>query len=222
MHPQALRLLSGSEYVQALCLHSFFVDSIAKRPLTMKITIFCIIFLLCSSAASAETLYRWFEADGTITFSPEPPPKGIKFTTVESGALGSKNANVKMLAKMAEQVNTEDAAGSSLATSASALQRDTGLENVEQNTVARVQYAPETSKPFSRDQNVAISRNNPNRDSQEIVTQRSKSKPSRCTDLSKRVISLERRMRAGLSAEDMDNTVVAMAHYQRSYNQHCL
>jgi hypothetical protein len=49
----------------------------------------------------------------------------------------------------------------------------------------------------------------------------SSNKQRRCQELQKRVMSLERRMRSQLSAEDMDNTVVHMARYQTSFNQHC-
>ena len=46
-------------------------------------------------------------------------------------------------------------------------------------------------------------------------------KQSRCKDLKKRVTSLERRLKSRLTPEDMDNTVLHMARYQRSYDQYC-
>ena len=50
----------------------------------------------------------------------------------------------------------------------------------------------------------------------------SNNKRQQCQALSKRVVSLERRLRSPLEPEDMDNTVVAMAKYQRSFDQHCI
>ena len=47
-------------------------------------------------------------------------------------------------------------------------------------------------------------------------------KQHQCEDLQKRIVSLERRLRQTLSDEDMDNTVVYMAKYQLSFNQHCV
>lgn len=47
-------------------------------------------------------------------------------------------------------------------------------------------------------------------------------KQRQCQDLQKRVVSLERRLRSRLTPEDMDNTVVHMARYQRSFDQHCV
>ena len=46
-------------------------------------------------------------------------------------------------------------------------------------------------------------------------------KRQQCDDLQKRVISLERRLQTRLTPEDMDNTVIHMARYQRSFDQHC-
>lgn len=46
-------------------------------------------------------------------------------------------------------------------------------------------------------------------------------KQSRCQDLQKRVTSLERRLKSRLTPEDMDNTVLHMARYQRSFDQYC-
>lgn len=47
-------------------------------------------------------------------------------------------------------------------------------------------------------------------------------KQRQCQDLQKRVISLERRLKSRLTPEDMDNTVIHMARYQRSFDQHCV
>ena len=44
----------------------------------------------------------------------------------------------------------------------------------------------------------------------------------RCTELRKRVVSLERRLTVPLTAEEMDETVVRMAGYQRSLEALCL
>ncbi len=38
--------------------------------------------LLHSSGANANNLYQWTGSDGTPTYSPDPPPKGVPFTMV--------------------------------------------------------------------------------------------------------------------------------------------
>ena len=58
--------------------------------------------------------------------------------------------------------------------------------------------------------------------SQSMAASASSNKQRRCQDLRKRVVSLERRLKSRLTPEDMDNTVVHMARYQRSFDQHCV
>ena len=43
----------------------------------------------------------------------------------------------------------------------------------------------------------------------------------RCNELSKRVVSLERRLTAALTPEEMDDTVIRMARYQQSFESLC-
>jgi len=47
-------------------------------------------------------------------------------------------------------------------------------------------------------------------------------KQRQCQDLGKRVVSLERRLRSPLTPDDMDNTVLAMARYQKSFDRFCV
>ena len=94
----------------------------------------------------------------------------------------------------------------------------------------RLSYAPsgDTIKPgISRaEPNVAAASENVDtaagKDADTTTITVAASKQSRCEDLQKRVVSLERRLKVRLSPADMDNTVVHMARYQKSYNQHCL
>ena len=48
------------------------------RPLTL------LILLAASPVLLAQPLYKWVEADGSITFSVKPPPDGVSFETVEA------------------------------------------------------------------------------------------------------------------------------------------
>lgn len=182
---------------------------------------FCIILLLFSGSTFAEKLYRWIEPDGSITFSPNPPAEGIDFTVVDSAsAISESNAN-----------EGSSNARSILATSEHSLDADTPLPKPAQPVqiqpatavaVPKLNYAPDNTGSSQPVQNEAIAA-----DASAPVQQRSTQtvvatdKRQHCNDLSKRVISLERRLRSPLDAEDMDNTVMAMARYQRSYDQYC-
>jgi len=48
------------------------------RPLTLTA-------LLCfTPIVLAQSLYKWVESDGSITFSVEPPPKGVEYETIDA------------------------------------------------------------------------------------------------------------------------------------------
>lgn len=180
----------------------------------MNRLLICIILLGIGSTAAAETLYRWIEPDGSITFSPTKPPAGVEFKAVEASGANQAEPQPSILATSEHGVE-------------SALPRvnDTEILTRPAPAVATRQglnYAPETSsRPITSakvDVAPAIQKAaTPNKD-----TTASANKRRQCQDLSKRVVSLERRLRSKLSAEDMDNTVIAMARYQHSYDRHCV
>jgi len=189
----------------------------------MNRLIICTILLLGSTSAFAEKLYRWIEADGSITFSPNPPPKGVEFKTIQSDG----NASA------APKIESADTQKSILATSE---HNGTTLPKIRVNETkvstrapAAVQkqqlnYAPETGSGITVAQRAQTDepKLQKNTGAMNANTVASNKKRQQCQDLSKRVISLERRLRSKLTADDMDNTVIAMARYQRSYDQHCV
>jgi len=161
--------------------------------------------LLTAGSGSAAGLYKWVEADGSITFSPNPPPAGVEFERI--GAETDQTVKEISPAAKAESTPKKPATAPS-----------------------RLSYAPDDGNPtqgiVKAQPKVAAASEAPSAASTEAneltpITVAA-SKQSRCDDLKKRVISLERRLKVRLSPADMDNTVVHMARYQRSYNQHCL
>ena len=52
------------------------------------------LLLACAGTAIAQPLYKWTEADGSITFSPEKPQSGINFQVIDAtpGITASKIA----------------------------------------------------------------------------------------------------------------------------------
>lgn len=182
------------------------------------ITLFSLIF--ATSTVFADGLYKWVEADGSITFSPNPPPAGIEFERV--GASNEQQSGIAA-APVSTAVPAQPAEEQVSASS------DETPTEVTPEAPRRLSYAPNSnnSKP-------GISRSEPrvaaasetadtaaknDLDATSITVAASKQR--RCEDLKKRVVSLERRLKVRLSPADMDNTVVHMARYQRSYNQHC-
>jgi len=59
-------------------------------------TITLLSLILATSTVFADGLYKWVEPDGSITFSPNPPPAGIEFERI--GALKKSQANIESTA----------------------------------------------------------------------------------------------------------------------------
>jgi len=179
--------------------------------------------LFTSQTIQAEKLYRWIEPDGSITFSPVPPASGVEYKTVQSSG-----SNVT---RTPQKAAIEESAPSILATSEHDSQLT--LPPVNETPIAaqpalavakpRISYAPDTGEGITRSTEPAVIAPTPEANTTKNTrTIASDNKRRQCQDLSKRVMSLEQRLRSKLLPEDMDNTVIAMARYQRSYDQHCI
>lgn len=191
------------------------------------------ILIASSTLVLSQPLYKWVEADGSITFSPIKPTNGISYETVNKPTIGSSQ-------------------NSSILAPASALPTNQAAPNTADSPAAIPEYsrvqstivpAGETGRPATSVAPVVrsnkpgseaarqISSNLPGKSvplatgqaqSKTIATSSSNNKQKRCQDLRKRVVSLERRLKSRLTPEDMDNTVVHMARYQRNFDQHCV
>jgi len=176
-----------------------------------------LLLLAFSSVSIAQPLYKWVEADGSITFSPKKPPAGITFETIEGGA-GTKNTAVpaaQSTPKPAAALPGTARITRAVETDLSAAITSSAIE--QQNTEAE-----RTSPSALGNVNSGIAvQTNQQADSRKMTSVAASNKKSRCQDLRKRVVSLERRLQSRLTPEDMDNTVIHMARYQRSFDQHC-
>lgn len=200
----------------------------------MTLRISLLLLLANCAIVFAQPLYKWVEPDGSITFSPEPPAKGVNYERVDS---------VTTAPGLASQPATRIEGGND------SLLPDDLNSSSPVSPVAplpRIQYAPGNDA----DMPPALSRTDGTRRSDSLIrpmpsalaigqtrTQAEQAastsdsfassvtaanyKRSRCQDLQKRVTSLERRLKSRLTPEDMDNTVIHMARYQRSFDQYC-
>ena len=178
-----------------------------------------LLFLLANaSVAFAQPLYKWIEPDGSITFSPTPPATGVNFEKLGEPSPVATSLTVDPLpVEATEPSAVPDAV----------------------QPVPRVKYAPGNSRdlPYAISRSSASSAVRPvntgvavvrpessapiDSDDDQSASNAASYKQSRCQDLKKRVTSLERRLKSRLTPEDMDNTVLHMARYQRSYDQYC-
>ncbi|MBX2884686.1 MAG: DUF4124 domain-containing protein [Granulosicoccus sp.] len=196
-----------------------------------------LILLGVSVLASAEPLYKWVEPDGTITFSPKKPPTGIEYERVDK-TLNNSEAGIQRqnspaandtLPKVESTPATVDQIEIAPLPAAIEQAPVTGSSGSRPDAISRMaetqdQETPPTYEPPSPSSN-SVRRMAASEKRSETVTNSPPVLPARkirqCQDLLKRVISLERRLKSRLTPEDMDNTVVHMARYQRSYDQHC-
>ena len=161
----------------------------------------------------AEPLYKWTEADGSITFSPNKPPAGIDFQVIEPSAgitsVSSGHTNEPVLAASAGASSTIDNSPTRAPVTRSIASLNLEDSTVESGSVSWSNDIQQPAKPALPTKTL-------------LATTTSSSTPGRCEDLRKRVVSLERRLKANLTPEDMDNTVVHMSKYQRSYDKFCV
>ncbi len=201
----------------------------------MNRLLFCIILLLSGQTVFAEKLYRWVESDGSITFSPTPPPAGTDYKAVNAAHNNAAKADLPLpkadLPKPQADLTAPDQKRSILATSEHGLDAPQP-ENKATEIMAlpdpevelqKLSYAPDTgSKGKTPAKATAVEPEADQTGVSQTESIANSQKRRQCQDLSKRVMSLERRLRSPLKPVDMDNTVVAMARYQRSYDQHCV
>ena len=194
------------------------VNSSAKNKIMIR-RISLLLLLANASLALSQPLYKWIEADGSITFSPTPPTSGVSFeklgepspvaTSLTADPLPAEATDPPVpLAPALPVTRVEYAPGNSGDLPDAISRGSAGSVVLPVNSGVAVNRA-ETSTPIDAE------------DHQSASDSAASYKQSRCQDLMKRVTSLERRLKSHLTPEDMDNTVLHMARYQRSYDQYC-
>ncbi len=183
------------------------------------------VLLLCAGNSTAATLYRWLEPDGTPTFSPKPPPAGIDYTTVDTASMSSTKDAVSQAAAASGNPSVQQQAA------VPAVRTPAAVSEVTDQAVG-LNYAPapgsstavlDSGITAGTDRGNAVSAADEDAGTSptpQAITA-ANNKRARCEELEKRVVSLERRLRSPLTAEDMDNTVIHMARYQQNVNRFC-
>jgi len=202
-----------------------------------------IALFAASSIVLGQPLYKWIESDGSITFSVEPPEAGIEFETVDTtqkvlpeapkaNSVPKANTIVPALQQALPPSTTMPEVKPSIQNrrqpypetqgivpAAPTLQNGRGSTRSETTTQRlnglRSSGGNATTSGVSGEQ-----RNLPSGTRQVEAAPMSR-KQRQCEDLQKRVVSLERRLKTRLTPDDMDNTVIHMARYQRSFDKHC-
>ncbi len=189
-------------------------DTTLMPRIAFSSSIVC-LFLSCLmpgiQIAAAAELYRWTEADGSITFSPTRPKAGTSYETV-----GAKEEDTTPDDRPAEPA-IGAAVRSQAADSVTATrQREPAGDPAAPNTSGRPMEEPRSTPTQSSRTSFPARQSVPDT---ALIADRGKSE--HCRDLAKRVVSLERRLATDLTPRQMDDTVVYMARYQRNIDQFC-
>lgn len=187
-------------------------------------TLICAVLLTAAApSVHAEILYQWRESDGTLTFSPEPPPEGsnISFTVVKP----DNGINPIALPESTDQPL--------LSASGTDIQPEAIIQSAQPEASVQLAYAPNAkSRPEKSDLPQGITAADAGATAQTEHTadaqtandqalQASLVKKRQCGDLNKRIIALENQMSHSGTDADMDKAVLAMVRYQNSYDNYC-
>ena len=188
----------------------------------MKRTASLALLLACCSSVLAEPLYNWVEADGSITFSPTKPDRSVDYEVIDAdkGATGSKiAARENKVVQAASQVIdlTGDRASIELAPKSFTQLKEAPVSSSFSsdtqdltNSFFFERSGSSAGQQASFGSMAAQSKRTTARTNTTLspIAQRQ----HECEDLKKRVVSLERRMRASLTPAD---------RYQRNYDEFC-
>ena len=182
--------------------------------------------LSISANVLAQPLYKWVEPDGSITFSVELPPSGVKYEIIDPSASNAEPSTQASEAIRSEQAPTiKQLQPTTLPVEPT--QRVAPQLGVQATKRSAIQPGTQNASDVEPTQAhsgavESFTSNNPGSDERLATVSAKTRKQQQCEDLKKRVVSLERRLKTRLTPDDMDNTVIHMARYQRSYDHHCI
>jgi len=169
-----------------------------------------------SEAHASEALYRWSEPDGSLTYSPKAPTDGTPYDIVDPMTLRpAPDGEAEGITKPTPpaDVRTADVRTADVRTTAAQPPTDAS----ELGRPVRAVTSPPSGPGAARPSTAAATSQAP----ASLSARGADVKERRCEELEKRVVSLERRLRAVLTPEAMDDTVMQMARYQRNVERHC-
>ena len=180
------------------------------------------LFLASAVPATAETLYQWQESDGSLTFSPTPPPEGsnIDFKVVES------DQGVNPVEALDDSVDASSLAQISSAQSAASKKAAEPINRLayanDNSTRSNAGDLPAGISAGTQQQETTTAVDS-NLQSGQISPER-QAKMARlrdCENLNKRVVALENHMKHSTTAEEMDRAVLQISRYQTSIDGYC-
>ena len=192
--------------------------------------IITVIAITCGAmtAAHAETLYQWKEADGSLTFSPAPPPEdsGIEYQVLSTSGSAAADISLPETTLSASQIaGTGNAAAAQTQKNRSAAAPEQNLQQLTYASGSKnalPQGISRSPQQAENNESAAAGHSTDGNTSQPPEMMASRQKSGQCDDLGKRIMALENRIVISSTANEMDQAVLQISRYQKSYNAHCL
>lgn len=201
-----------------------------------------VLTLLLSQLAGANVLYSWKHSDGTPTFSPDPPPKGVPYVIVGPDLKpipqplpGLRQSNPAQSQPLVPQSAPQAAAGVAATAAAPVKKASDIVMTPAPGSVAASpqktspQIAPETPpadwKPvtYANDPNPA--RNTPPASAQPTATTPVPAPAghisAECLNVKQQLLVLESKFANAVTATEMDTAVVMLSNYKKNNKGLC-
>jgi len=189
-----------------------------------------LLALVLSQTAGANALYSWKHKDGTPTFSPDPPPKGVPYVIVGPDLKpipqplpglqqGNDNINQPVAQPGAPQSSNTVSANAAPVKNATDIVMTPAPGTA--NTAAQQQPAPAAAaKPEWKPVRYA---DDPNPDQKRSVAKARREEvaapvdqiSSECLDVKQQILMLESKFANAVTASEMDAAIVSLSSYKR-------
>lgn len=175
------------------------------------------LFLLCTFSAHAGELYQWVDADGVITYSPEPPPEGTVSEVREiSGELASAGEPGSASGPSTADPLTEELPDS---LTPSAQRQPIGLMKNESRIERMARLAPkQPHAEVVRDESVEPLTKAPHKTPLDLERVRLNRK---CSDLENRISALETRLSTVETAAELNKSMLMLSRFQTMHENSC-
>lgn len=190
-----------------------------------------VLTLLLGSAATANPLYSWTTKDGTPTYSPDPPPKGVSYIIVGPDLQPLQGQPVTASATSAQAPQSSSIANTA-ASGNLVLTPAPGSANTPVKTANNSASQPATPrakwKPvvYADDPNPTankpvISAPAPSEVAPVSSNQQSNQLSEACLNVRQKVILLESQFANAVTAKQMDDAIVKLSIFKKQNKGYC-
>jgi hypothetical protein len=153
-----------------------------------------LLFFAVSNLSTAGQLYQWVDAEGTITYSPNPPNKDLNIKYEE---ISGKLNTLPLASTKQQHTNTPSF----------------GKIQPALNKKVKARSIKHDKKNFKTVQSAQLSASSPNRDKIRKMRE--------CKSLENRTSTLESRIGAVKSSKQLDQAIILLNQAQKKFDTNC-